>query len=190
MGVTGILGGAFDPPHLGHVGLARASVERFGLDRLLVTVVERPGHRGTEAGPAERLELALLAFADVPGAVVEPEPEQYTVDALERRGLDDPIFLIGADQFASFPTWKRPERVLELARLGVATRPGSSGQTVDGVLATLERPERVLVFELEPIDVSATAIRARASLGEPIDGLVPPAVAAAIERLGLYRAQD
>ena len=190
MGVTGILGGAFDPPHLGHVGLARASVERFGLDRLLVTVVERPGHRGTEAGPAERLELALLAFADVPGAVVEPEPEQYTVDALERRGLDDPIFLLGADQFASFPTWKRPERVLELARLGVATRPGSSRRTLDAVLATLERPERVLVFELEPIDVSATAIRARASLGEPIDGLVPPAVAAAIERLGLYRAQD
>ena len=190
MAVTGILGGAFDPPHVGHLRLARAATERFGLDRLLVTVVEHPGHRGTEAAAAHRLALARLAFEDVPGAVVEAEPEAYTVDALQRRGLDDPIFLIGADQFAAFPTWRQPERVLELARLGVATRPGYPRQTLDAVLATLERPERVLLFELEPVDVSATDIRMRVSLGEPIDGLVPPAVAAAIERLALYRTSD
>ena len=187
MAVTGILGGAFDPPHLGHVGLARAGVERFGLERLLVTVVERPGHRDTVAGPTERLELTRLAFADVPGAVVEPEPAAYTADALERRWLDDPIFLIGADELAAFPTWRRPERVLELARLGVAMRPGYPRQALDAVLATLERPERVILFELEPIDVTASDIRARIGAGLPIDGLVPPAVATAIERLGLYR---
>ena len=190
MAVTGILGGAFDPPHIGHLGLARAATERFGLDRLLVTVVERPGHRSTAASPEDRLALAQLAFEDVPGAVVEAEPEAYTVDALERRGLDDPIFLIGADQFAAFPTWRRPERVLELARLGVATRPGYPRQTLGTVIATLERPERVLLFELESIDVSATDIRERVSLGKPIDGLVPPTVAAAIERLALYRGPD
>ncbi len=188
MAVTGILGGAFDPPHIGHVGLARAATERFRLDRLLVTVVERPGHRSTEAGPEDRLALTRLAFEDVPGAVVEAEPEAYTVDALERRRLDDPIFLIGADEFAAFPSWRRPERVLELARLGVATRPGYPRQTLDATIATLERPERVLLFEFEPIDVSATEIRERVSLGEPIEGLVPPAVAAAIERLALYRS--
>lgn len=190
MAVTGILGGAFDPPHVGHVALARAAVAHFRLDRLLVTVVEHPGHRGVVSSAADRLALARLAFADVPSAVVEPEPERYTVDALERRGLDDPIFLIGADQFLAFASWKQPERVLELARLGVAARPGYPRQALHGVLATLSRPERVVLFELEPVDVSGTAIRERVADGDVLDGLVLPAVAEAIGRLGLYRARD
>lgn len=183
MAVTGIFGGAFDPPHVGHVSLAEAAVAQLGLDRLLVTVVEHPGHRGVVASAADRLELARLAFAGVPGVVVQLEPERYTVDALERLGLDDPIFLVGADELAAFPTWKQPERVLDLARLGVATRPGY-------VAESPARLDRVLLFEIEPVDVSACEIRARIGRGEPIDGLVPPAVAVAIDRLGLYRRQD
>ena len=82
---------------------------------------------------------------------------------------------------------KQPERVLELARLGVATRPGTPREELEAVLARLPRPERVELFELEPHDVSATEIRVLAAAGEPLDGLVPLAVAARIAELGLYR---
>jgi nicotinate-nucleotide adenylyltransferase len=177
MAVSGILGGRFDPPHVGHLALARAAIERFGIDELHVTVVVDAGHKGSVAPVEDRLELARLTFGPV-GAVVEPEPHRYTVDALEARGYGDPIFLIGADQLAELPSWKQPERVLELARLGVATRPGYAPGAAS---------ERIELFEIEPHDVSSTEIRERVARGEPIDGLVVPEVAAYISEHGLYR---
>ena len=183
----GILGGAFDPPHEGHVALARAAIDRFDLERLLVTVVAAPGHKQTVAPVAARLELTRLAFADVEGAEVELEPQARTVDALEARGLDDPIFLIGADELADFSSWKEPDRVLELARLGVATRPGYPLDRIEAALTRVSRPDRVLLFELEPLPISSRDLRAQIAGGGPVDGLVPPAVAAEIARLGLYR---
>jgi nicotinate-nucleotide adenylyltransferase len=183
-----VLGGAFDPPHDGHVTLGRAAIERFDLSRLLVTVVAAPGHKHPVAPIAARLELTRLAFAGVDGAEVELESHARTIDALEARRLDDPIFLIGADELADFATWKEPERVLELARLGVATRPGYPAERLEEALRRVSRPGRVLLFELEPRPISSRELRARIARGEPVDGLVPPAVAAEIARLGLYRA--
>jgi nicotinate-nucleotide adenylyltransferase len=116
------------------------------------------------------------------------DPHARTVDSLAALALDDPVFLVGADEFASFPTWTAPERVLELARLGVATRPGVDRSRLDDVLARLARRERVTFFELEPLPVSSSEIRARAAAGESLDGLVPEPVRAAIERLRLYRS--
>jgi nicotinate-nucleotide adenylyltransferase len=186
---VGVLGGAFDPPHVGHVALARAAVESFGLDRLLVRVVSDPGHKEV-ATPAEvRLELARAAFADLPAAAVALDRHARTVDSLAELGLDDPIFLIGADELADFPAWKEPERVLELARLGVGTRPGTSREELEAALSRLSRPDRVELFALEPQDVSSSDIRARVGRGESITGLVAPAVEAAIRRLGLYGAR-
>jgi nicotinate-nucleotide adenylyltransferase len=185
-----VLGGAFDPPHDGHVALARAAVGHFGLERLLVTVVVDPGHKAVATAAEIRLELAKLAFADVPRAEVELEPHARTVDALEARGLTDPIFLIGADELVDFPTWKEPERVLELARLGVASRPGYPRERLQAALARLSRPDRVLVFEIEPLPISSSDLRARAARGETLDGLVPASVAVEIRRLGLYRRID
>src|SRR5262249_6286803 len=132
---TGILGGAFDPPHNGHVALARTAIGRFGLEQLLVRVVEHPGHKSVDAGAADRLALAQIAFADVGGVTVELDPFARTVDSLEALGLADPVFIVGADEFASFLGWKDPGRVLELARLGVATRPGYPAGALDAVLA-------------------------------------------------------
>jgi nicotinate-nucleotide adenylyltransferase len=186
-GATGILGGAFDPPHDGHVALARAAVHHFALDRLLVRVVERPGHKGVEAGAPDRLALAGIAFAGIPGAEVTLDPFGRTVDSLEALGLDDPVFVVGADEFASFLEWKEPERVLELARLAVATRPGYAGQTLDEVLAKLARPERVELFAVDPFPVSSSEVRDRVERRAPLDGLVPAGVATEIERRGLYR---
>jgi nicotinate-nucleotide adenylyltransferase len=106
---------------------------------------------------------------------------------LREQGFDDPLFLVGADEFCDFLGWKDPNGVLELARLGVATRPGYPRERLERVLAELERPDRVAFFEIEPLDISSREIRARVGRGEPVDELVPPAVAAAIQRLGLYR---
>jgi len=187
---VGVFGGAFDPPHLGHVELARAGVERFALERLLVRVVEDPGHKAVSTPAAVRLRLAELAFASVAVAEVALDPFARTVDSLESLALPDPVFLVGADEFASFLEWKEPARVLELARLGVATRPGVTRDRLDAVLAALERPERVSFFPIEPLPVSSSEIRRRAAAGEHVDALVPPAVAAEIARLGLYRAVE
>ena len=186
---TSILGGAFDPPHDGHVALALTAIRHFGAGRLLVRVVEAPGHKRVEASATDRLALTEIAFAAVAGAEVSLDPFARTVDSLEALGLDDPVFLIGADEFASFLEWKRPERVLELVRLGVATRPGYPRSTLDSVLASLAHPERVEFFLLEPFPVSSSEIRGRVARGEPLEGLVPLDVAAEIERRGLYRRQ-
>jgi nicotinate-nucleotide adenylyltransferase len=184
---VGILGGAFDPPHVGHVELARRGIERFDLDRLLVRVVEEPGHKDVATAPQVRLFLAELAFAPLDEAEVSLDPFPRTVDSLEALALDDPVFLVGADEFASFLAWKEPERVLDLARLGVATRPGVDRASLDDVLARLGRPDRVGFFEIDPLPVSSSDIRGRLAAGGSISGLVPPPVEAEIARLGLYR---
>lgn len=182
------MGGAFDPPHVGHVALARAAIRHFDLDRLLVRVVEDPGHREVETDASIRLHLAELAFAAVDEADVGLDRQARTVDALRELGLPEMLFLVGADEFALFLEWKDPDGVLELARLGVAARPGVDVSRLDAVLAGLRRPDRVVFFAIEPLDVSSSAIRARVRAGEAIDGLVTPAVAAEIRRLDLYRA--
>jgi nicotinate-nucleotide adenylyltransferase len=182
--VIGLLGGAFDPPHNGHVALARAAEEQLGLDRVVVLVVAAPGHKDVHCPTETRLALGRAAFPDLD---VELDEHARTVDMLRERRWDDPVFLIGADEFADFPSWKEPDEVLELARLAVAGRPGYPRERLEAVLAQLRRPERVLFFEIEPVDVSSTEIRERVARGEPIDGLVPPAVAEEIERRGLYR---
>ena len=176
MAVVGILGGRFDPPHVGHVALARTAVERFGIDELHVSVIADAAHKGSEAPAADRLAMAALAFAELE-ATVELEEHRTTVEALEAGGYDDPIFLIGADELAAFPNWRQPERVLELARLGVATRPGYAPATTS---------PRIQVFELEPHPVSSSVVRERVRSGESIDGLVAPAVSQYIAEHGLY----
>lgn len=186
-GTVGILGGCFDPPHLGHLALARAAIAHFGLARLLVRVVADPGHKQVDTPPDVRLRLAQLAFAPIAEAEVALDPFARTASSLEALALDDPIFLIGADQLATFDTWERPERVLELARLGVATRPGTDAAALARIVEALHRPERIELFPIPPLDLSSSGIRERVADGLGLDGLVPDPVAAEIERLLLYR---
>jgi nicotinate-nucleotide adenylyltransferase len=188
--IEGILGGVFDPPHNGHVALARAAMRELALAGLQVLVVSDPGHKHTATPPETRLELAQLAFADVPRAVVALDPHARTVDSLEERRPADAVFILGADELAGFERWMAPERVLELVRLAVARRPGIDRDDADAVRARLSAPERVLEFEMDPVSISSSEIRARVGRGESIDGLVPPKVAEAISRLGLYATPD
>lgn len=182
--MNGLLGGTFNPPHNGHLALARAAQEHFGLADLAVLVAERPGHKEVQLAAETRLKLAQAAFPDFE---VEPDPHERTVDMLRAGRWREPLFLIGADQFADFLTWKDPEGVLALSRIGVATRPGYPRERLDAVLRQLSRPDRVELFEIEPVPISSREIRDRVSRGESIAGLVPPAVAELIESLGLYQ---
>ena len=100
------------------------------------------------------------------------------------------MFVLGADEFADLPGWKSPERVLELVRLAVAKRPGVPDERMREAARRLSAPDRITYFDLEPHAVSSSEIRERVTRGEPVDGLVPPAVADAIRRLGLYDAPE
>ena len=184
MGVTVLYGGAFDPPHLGHVAVAAAARERFGVERLEVLVGERPAHRTVHAPAEDRLSLARAAF---PGDEVRLDPYPRTVELLRAESFQDPVFVVGADQFRGFLSWNEPTEVLERARLAVATRPGFPRPELDAVLRQLDHPERVIFFEVEPNPVASTDVRARVAAGEPLDDLVPPAVARLIRERGLYR---
>jgi len=187
---VGILGGVFDPPHVGHVELARAAVAELGLDQLLVLVVADPGHKDATTPAATRLELARLAFADIPEAIVELDRHSRTVDSLEERRPPDAVFVLGADELAAFESWKTPERVLELVRLAVAMRSGVSREDVAAVRERLAAGDRIVEFEMEQVAISSSEIRARVARCEPVDDVLPPRVSDAISRLGLYTAPE
>ena len=182
--MRGLFGGAFDPPHTGHVALVEGAVAHFRLADVVVLVSERPGHRSVVAPAETRLRLAEAAF---PGRPVELDPHARTIDLLRARDFGEAILLVGADQFRDFLAWKEPEAVLERVRLGVATRPGYPRDALQPVLAALPDPERVSFFEIDPVAVSGTMVRARCARGEPLGGLVPAAVERLIGELGLYR---
>ena len=184
MGVTVLYGGAFDPPHLGHVAVADAARKEFGVERIVVLVSERPAHREVEASADDRLALARAAF---PTDDVRLDPYPRTVELLRNERFDGPVFVVGADQFRGFRAWVDPSEVLERTRLAVATRPGFPRAELDGVLEELDRPDRVIFFEIEPNPTASTEVRARAVAGEPLDGLVPAAVAQLIAERELYR---
>jgi nicotinate-nucleotide adenylyltransferase len=194
--MTGVFGGAFDPPHNGHLALARAAIDHFRLDRLVIAVGGQPPLKdfAVVTDAETRLRLADAAFADVHGAEVSridvdrPQPA-YSHDTVRwaRGRWGDLVFLVGADRFVDFPRWKAPDEVLRYARLGVATRPGVARRELETVLSQLGRPEQVEFFEIPEVDVSSREIRRRVAAGEPIDHLVPPRVTALIDELGLYR---
>lgn len=177
--MIGLLGGSFDPPHNGHVALAKAALEQLPIDRLVVLVAERPGHREAPVvGVDTRVKLARAAF---PEAEVELEAHPFTVDAVRGSRFDDAVFILGADQAAAFDTWKDPEEVLKHVKLGVATRAGYPEPDLS------RYGDRVLRFQLDSPNVSSSEVRRRVAAGETIADLVPPRVARLIEELGLYR---
>jgi len=180
----GIFGGSFDPPHRGHVELLRRAKEQLGLDRVVVLVSADPGHKHVETPADVRLRLARAAFPD--DEVVLDEHAR-TVDTLRAHPeWEDPVFLIGADEFSDFLSWREPEEVLRRTRLAVATRPGFPRERLDAVLAQLEDPERVRFFDLDPTPFASRDLRARLAAGEDVTDEVPPAVAEILARESLY----
>ena len=180
--MLGLFGGAFNPPHLGHRALIDGAFAHFGLQLVEVLVSGDPAHKRVDCPVDVRVALAERAFADLPRVHVRADPYRYTIDLLRAERPADAIFLMGADQYRDFGTWKETEAVLELVRLGVATRSGvERPQLADG------HETRVEFFEIDSPPVSSRDLRARAGRGERLDGDVAPAVAAEIRRRGLYR---
>lgn len=190
---TGLLGGAFDPPHLGHVALAKAAIARFELARLVVVPVGNAPHKQLVLPAETRFRLAHAAFRDMQRVVfsridMERNGPAYTVDTVKyaEKEWGDVVFLVGADQFIDFLTWKDPDEILEHARLGVATRPGYPEKKVNAVLKKLKRADRVELFEIPALPISSTEVRRRVAAEEPFESMVPAAVADVIDELGLY----
>jgi nicotinate-nucleotide adenylyltransferase len=190
---TGLLGGAFDPPHLGHVALAQAAIEHFELARLVVVPVGNPPHKAVALPAETRFRLAHAAFRDMPRVVfsridMERNGLAYTIDTVTyaEKEWGDVVFLIGADQFMNFLSWKDPDEILEHARLGIATRPGIAEKKLKSVLKKLRRPERVEFFDIPETDIASSEIRLRIAAEEPWEHLVPAAVADVVDELGLY----
>jgi nicotinate-nucleotide adenylyltransferase len=180
----GLFGGAFDPPHRGHVALLAAAQRELGLDDVIVLVAADPGHKDVDTPADVRLRLARAAF---PGEQVELDPYARTIDLLRRHPeWDGAVFLIGADQFCDLPTWKQPDEVLRIVRLGVATRPGFPRDRLDSVLRSLERPDRVIFFELEPTPVASRELRLQLEAGGDVDGDIPAGALRIIEEEHLY----
>ncbi|MGZ4293934.1 MAG: nicotinate-nucleotide adenylyltransferase [Solirubrobacteraceae bacterium] len=194
----GILGGTFNPPHLGHLVAAQEAHRELGLDQVLIVPAGTPPHKPVddEPGAQHRLELCRLAISDderfaVSDLELRRDGPSYTVDTLKvlsTRAPSDELFLIlGGDIAAGLPKWHEPERVLELATVAIAKRRGTAKSTVDEALAQLRGGERARFFQMPRIGISSTMVRRRVRAGQPIRYFVPDGVMHYIETHGLYR---
>ena len=188
----GILGGTFDPPHIGHLLAAVDAYEALVLDRLfLVPANAQPLKAGLAAAPAhQRLAMVkLLTGGDDRFAADAVEIERaglsYTVDTLKTFAQRFPdaerFFLVGEDAMTAFGEWRAPEQIVKLARLAILRRPGAT------VGPAVIAPEGTIALATRLVDVSSTEIRQRVRAGRSIRGFVPESVAKFIERERLYR---
>ncbi len=195
---VGLLGGTFNPPHVGHLVCATQALGQLGLDRVLLVPVHEPPHKGIEVEPgvAHRVELCRLAVAgderlDVSLTDADVAGPSFTVDTLrrlhERSPGDQLTFIVGGDMALSLPTWREPEAILELAEVAVAEREGIRRIDLIDRLAGL-RADRISFFDMPRIDVSSSLVRRYIAAGRPIRHLVPDAVERYIADAGLYRA--
>jgi nicotinate-nucleotide adenylyltransferase len=193
----GILGGTFNPPHLGHLICAQEAYLQLGLDRLTLIPARIPPHKPVEEepGPEHRLRLCRLAIQgddrfDVSDLEINREGPSYTVDTLEelhRSAPEHELFLIvGGDIAAGLPNWREPERVLSLATLAIAKRRGTSRAEVDDALRVLRGGEEAQFFRMPRIAISSTMLRDRVRAGESIRYYVPDPVVSYIDHHHLY----
>jgi nicotinate-nucleotide adenylyltransferase len=203
----GILGGTFNPPHLGHLALARHARDELGLGRvLLMPAFRSPGKPPEDdPGPGHRLEMCRLAVADVEGVEacpleIERDGTSYTVDTLRALHAAHPnieiTFILGADVARTLSSWHESHELPALAKFAVALRPGMEAEPIDllprewrGQPEAGEGPAfPIIPLSMPAIDISSSTVRRRLRHGLPVDGFVGPAVASYIAARGLYHA--
>jgi len=195
----GILGGTFDPIHLGHLEAASAATRALSLDRLLLLPSRTPPHRSTEprASVFHRFAMAALAAAERDMSVSDlevrrdgPSYTALTLEALHREGFApaELFFITGSDAFADVATWHDYPRILQLANFVVVSRPGAPrvAELLPNPQSPIPGAPTVYSVEADTPNVSSTDIRRRVGAGESIDGLVPSSVAGHIRRHHLY----
>ncbi len=199
MARVGILGGTFNPPHIGHLVCAAEARGALALDEVLLMPVFLPPHKELDRDPGAdaRLEMCALAVDGEEGLRVSAREVRrggpsYTVETLRAMRSetpdDDLVFLVGGDMAQSLPTWREPEAVLQLATLGVAAREGVGREDVRDRLSGLAgAADRLRFFDMPRLDISSSMLRRRVAGGRSIRHLVPAAVAARIAERGWYR---
>lgn len=194
----GVLGSAFNPPHLGHLALAQEALWQLGLSEVVLVPTGDAPHKRIVDDPGRELRLAMtrLAAADdsrfsVSVLEVERDGPSYTYETLEllaeERGDSQLVFVMGADAAVGLESWRNPQRVVELARLAVARRAGVSDSDVAAVMRSLGAAGRATMLEMPEFGVSSSIVRERAAAGRPLRYLVPEPVARFIEEKGVYR---
>ena len=212
LNLIGILGGTFDPVHLGHVALAAAALAELPLSSVLWLPSGSPGHR-TRPVASARDRLAMLRLATESNARYRIDRDEldrsaptYTVHVLTRLraqlgGAQPLVLLLGSDSFLTLPSWLRWRELFDLAHIAVASRPGyvpadggPSPELSAEIARRAGRPEhlaasaagRVARFDMPPMDISASGVRARLAAGEDVSNLLPTAVLAYIGAQHLY----
>ena len=209
----GLLGGTFDPIHMGHLDVARAAADALHLEEIRLTPLHIPSHRPAPgASPFHRFAMVSQAAATDGRFVASDDEltrggESYTSDTLRALHLQgwtasQLFFLTGADAFAEIAMWKDYPALLNLAHFVVCSRPGREAGLVRGLLPELadrmteshefveDGVTRILLLDAATADVSSSGIRGTLETGGSIDGMVPPAVAAHIQKHGLYNARQ
>ena len=201
---TGILGGTFNPPHNGHIALARAARDQLALDRVLLVPARVPPHKPVDDEPGAAVRYGLCEEASLGEDRIEAsrieldrEPPSWMVDTLAGLLDADPTaeltLILGEDAILSLPTWREPDRIARLANLAWTARPPANlesvGEAVRHLSAALGAGRKPTRLKMDPLDISSTEVRRRVASGEPIDDLVPPAVADRIAALGIYAAK-
>lgn len=187
----GLLGGTFDPPHIGHLVTAVRVAEQLGLDEVLLVVANMPWQKAGSreiSSPRDRLDMVRACVADVAGLEVSDVEirrggDSYTVDTLEEIGRSRPgdelVLILGSDAAAGLDTWSRPEDLRTMCRLAVVERPGNPVVVPPGFDYD--------VVDVPRMDVSSTELRQRVASGLPVRFLVPDAAISLMEERRLYR---
>ena len=198
MARVGILGGSFNPPHVGHLICAQEAYAQLGLDLVVLMPVAIPPHKAPTDDPGSAHRVALCRLAAEPDArlgvstlEVDRGGPSYTVDTLETlhetHPEDELTFIAGGDMAASLPSWHAPERLARLATVAVAEREGAGREVVTAALRSAGMPVEPVYLDAPRVDVSSSDIRGRVGRGAPIRYLVPDPVADYIGAHGLYR---
>ena len=199
MSRVGILGGTFNPPHIGHLACAERARDQLGLDRVTLMVAGTPPHKEVPEDPGAEHRLAMCRLvADASAGLCASELElrrtgpSYTITTLrqihaERPG-DELTLIVGGDMALSLPTWAEPEAILGLAGLAVAERSGMRREAVLEQLCTLPGGEHAAFLDMPQLDVSSSMVRDAVRAGRPIRHLVPDQVADYIEQWRIYTA--
>ncbi len=198
MSATGLFGGSFNPPHLGHLICAQQAAEQLQLDRVVLVPLHTPTHRELDGDPGADARLALCEAAvtaddrlQVSAIEVERGGPSYTVEMLRqwrRQQPDDRLTLIvGEDLAGGFEQWREPAAILDLATLAIAARAGELPGPSVGELAARHDGATVVEFQMTRVDISSSLVRDRVAEGLPIDYLVAPDVASLIAANGWYR---
>jgi nicotinate-nucleotide adenylyltransferase len=196
---VGILGGTFNPPHLGHLALARHARDELALERVLLMPVNVAPQKQEQDDPGARHRLRMcrlsahgVAAVSACALEIERGGRSYTVDTLRALHAAHPAarltLIVGGDTACTLASWREPQAVLELAELAVGVRAGATREQVLEAVGTRNRAERVRFLEMPTIDISSSAVRRRVAQGGRIEGLVAVAVARYIAEHGLYRA--